>query len=119
PLTNAIHQYAPTELIGSAGSFETLIDLSFWRRFGHAAPSDLVSEPLPVDDFYRSRELLLTLPRAERLTLPGMIELRADMIVVGVCLIDFVLKKCGLDQIRVSTYALKEGVLAKILEKKS
>lgn len=116
PLTNAIHQYAPTELIGSAGSFETLVDLSFWRRFGHAAPSDWISEPLPLDDFYRSRELLLSLPRAERLTMPGMIELRVDMIVVGVCLIDFVLKAYRLDHIRVSTYALKEGVLAKLLK---
>lgn len=44
-----------------------------------------------------------------------MIELRVDMIVVGVCLIDFILKRYDIQQIKVSTYALKEGVLAKLL----
>jgi exopolyphosphatase/guanosine-5'-triphosphate,3'-diphosphate pyrophosphatase len=40
-----------------------------------------------------------------------MIPLRADMIVVALCLINFVLLTTGISQITVSTYALKEGVL--------
>ena len=44
-----------------------------------------------------------------------MIELRVDMIVVGVCLIDFILKQFDIQQIMVSNYALKEGVLSKVL----
>ena len=50
------------------------------------------------------------------MALAGMIELRVDMIVVGVCLIDFVLKRFGIQQIKVSNYALKEGILSKILK---
>jgi exopolyphosphatase/guanosine-5'-triphosphate,3'-diphosphate pyrophosphatase len=38
--------------------------------------------------------------------------MRVDMIVVACCLIRYVLEKYPFDWIRVSTYALKEGVLA-------
>ncbi len=115
PLTNAVHQYAPTALIGSAGSFETLYEMYFLEKNGQPIAPDWVSGELPVAAFHQLRGALLTRARAERLALPGMIELRVDMIVVGVCLIDFVLKRYGIDRIQVSTYALKEGVLAEML----
>jgi exopolyphosphatase/guanosine-5'-triphosphate,3'-diphosphate pyrophosphatase len=46
--------------------------------------------------------------------IPGMIEMRVDMIVVACCLIDFLIKQIGFQKIRVSSYSLKEGVLASI-----
>ncbi|MEQ8237741.1 MAG: hypothetical protein RIA69_00945, partial [Cyclobacteriaceae bacterium] len=49
--------------------------------------------------------------RKERLAIPGMIPLRVDMIVVASVLIQFIFNTCQLNQIRVSAYALKEGVL--------
>lgn len=117
PLTNSIHQYAPTALIGSAGSFETLYEMHFLRSTGQPVAPDWVTGSLPVADFYHFREKILTLDRAGRLALPGMVELRVDLIVAGVCLIDFVLRRYGIGAIRVSTYALKEGVLAEVLER--
>jgi len=115
PLTNAVHQYAPVTLIGSAGSFETLYEMHFLREHGQLAPPDRVTGTLPVAEFYHFREQILTRPRAERLHLPGMVELRVDLIVAGVCLIDFVLRRYGIRRIQVSTYALKEGALAEML----
>lgn len=115
PLTNAIHQYAPGVLIGSAGSFETLNDLHWMRTHGYLPDPERASFELPLDSFYHSYELLLTRDRVERLALPGMIELRVDMIVVGACLIAHVVKAYGISRIQVSTYALKEGVLARTL----
>ena len=47
----------------------------------------------------------------------GMKELRVDMIVVGVCLIDFVIKRFDIQEIKVSNYALKEGILSQLLKK--
>ena len=116
PLTNAIHQYAPTTLIGSAGSFETLYEMYFLGQNGCPVAADWVTGELPVAAFHHLRSEMLTLDRTGRLALPGMIELRVDLIVVGVCLIDFVLNRYALDRVRVSTYALKEGVLAEMLE---
>ncbi len=114
PLTNAVHQYEPTRLVGSSGSFDTLVDMWFMHERGHLPPPDQTAFDLPLAEFYRSYAQLVSRPTADRMQLPGMVELRVDMIVVAVCLIDYVLKTYGLTQIRTSTYSLKEGVLASI-----
>lgn len=115
PLANAIHQYRPAVLVGSSGSFDTLVDMWFMHERGHLPPPDQTAFDLPVVAFYRAYELLITRNHAERMQLPGMVELRVDMIVVAVCLIDFVLKTYSIPQIRTSTYSLKEGVLASLI----
>jgi exopolyphosphatase/guanosine-5'-triphosphate,3'-diphosphate pyrophosphatase len=115
PLTNAVHQYAPVCVIGSAGSFETLIDMYFMKQFGQLPPTDQVSFELPLAEFYDSFLKLVSQNREQRMNIAGMIELRVDMIVVGVCLIDFILKRYEINQIKVSNYALKEGVLSRLL----
>jgi exopolyphosphatase / guanosine-5'-triphosphate,3'-diphosphate pyrophosphatase len=112
PLTNAIHQYHPQVLVGSSGSFDTLVDMHYQHERGVWPPSEQAAFELPMAEFYRAYELLLTRNQAERMAIPGMIELRVDMIVVAVVLIDYVLRTYGIGQVRVSTYALKEGVLA-------
>ncbi|MBO0938498.1 phosphatase [Fibrella sp. HMF5335] len=111
PLTNAVHQYPPTVLVGSSGTFDTLVDMHFHEETGQWPPADQAAFDLPLSAFYHYYELLTTRNRTARMALPGMIELRVDMIVVAVCLIDFVLKSYGLTTLRVSTYALKEGAL--------
>ncbi|MDI9868257.1 Ppx/GppA phosphatase family protein [Flectobacillus roseus] len=115
PLTNAVHQYAPECIIGSAGSFETLVDMYWHKLHGEWSPREQVSFDLPISSFKESFLALVSQDREKRMQIPGMIELRVDMIVVGVCLIDFILKRYDIEQIKVSTYALKEGVLAKLL----
>lgn len=112
PLANAIHQYQPSVLVGSSGSFDTLVDMWFMHERGHLPSPDEATFALPVAEFYRAYQLLISRNQAERMQLPGMIELRVDMIVVAVCLIDYVLQTFGIDQIRTSTYSLKEGALA-------
>ncbi len=111
PLTNAIHQYHPKTLVGSSGTFDTLVEMNALissSRFDLAAHT---SYYLSVADFQDLFQTLITKNHAERLAIPGMIPLRVDMIVVACCLIDFVLKKYNISQVRTSTYALKEGIL--------
>ncbi|GAB4009724.1 hypothetical protein GCM10028808_19030 [Spirosoma migulaei] len=112
PLANAIHQYQPAVLVGSSGSFDTLVDMWYMHEQNHLPDLNQATFTLPIEEFYRAYELLITKNHAERMQLPGMIELRVDMIVVAVCLIDYVLKTYGISQIRTSIYSLKEGVLA-------
>ena len=115
PLTNAVHQYAPVCLIGSAGSFETLIDMNYMKNYGQLPSADQISFELSLTEFYDSFQKLVSKNHKERMALPGMKELRVDMIVVGVCLIDFILKRFDIHQIKVSNFALKEGVLSRLL----
>ncbi len=112
PLANAVHQYAPTTLIGSSGSFDTLVDMDYYHRTGAGPEPGQTGFDLPLAEFYRSYEQLLTRNHDERMAIPGMIALRVNMIVVAVCLIEYILRTHGIKHIRVSSYALKEGVLA-------
>lgn len=111
PLVNAAHQYAPQTLVGSSGSFDTLVDMDFMHRLNHLPDPQQTEFELPLGEFCRVYELLTSLNRDERMAIPGMIELRVDMIVPGVVLIAHVLKSLNINQIRCSTYALKEGIL--------
>jgi exopolyphosphatase/guanosine-5'-triphosphate,3'-diphosphate pyrophosphatase len=116
PLANAIHQYHPDVLVGSSGSFDTLVDMWCMHEQGHLPDPNQATFMLPVGEFYRAYSLLIASNRAERMQIPGMIDLRVDMIVVAVCLIDYVLKTYTISNIRTSTYSLKEGVLASLSE---
>ncbi|KAA9338626.1 phosphatase [Hymenobacter busanensis] len=114
PLLAAIAHFRPATLVGASGTFDTLGDLQAARLgqdYSHQPPARTIS----LDSFRHSYELLLRLPHAERLELPGMTPLRADMIVVACVLIDFVLKCGPFTGITASAYALKEGLLAELL----
>ena len=115
PLANAVHQYAPEKLVGSSGTFDTLIDIDFQHRTGDWSPTGQTDFPLPIEEFYRIYSLILNGNHQERMAIPGMIALRVDMIVVAVCVIDYVLRSHKINQIQVSSYALKEGVLADLM----
>ncbi len=115
PLANAVHQYAPTTLVGSSGSFDTLVAMDAMHRTDQWPDATQTGFELPLDEFYRSFEQLLQGDQQERMAIPGMIALRVDMIVVAVCLIDYLIKTYHIERIEVSSYALKEGVLAQLI----
>ncbi len=115
PLANACHQYAPKVLIGSSGSFDTLIDMQYMKEKGQLPTSDEVAFEYSLPEFYWAYDELIFKNHVERMQIPGMIELRVDMIVVAMCLIRFIIQTLEIQRIRVSSYALKEGVMAKVL----
>ena len=117
PLHNAVHQYSPEKIVGSSGTFDTLADIDFHFRQNDWPPKSQTDFQLPLEEFYRIYALILSGNHEERLRIPGMIELRVDMIVVAMCLIDYVLKSYGISQMQISSYALKEGVVAELLSR--
>ena len=119
PLHNAMHQYAPQTLVGSSGSFDTLVDIDFMHRFQQLPNPQQTSFELSLSEFKRQYELLVSRNRAERMAIAGMIELRVEMIVVGVVLINYILETFDMQDIRCSTYALKEGILDWVLNQEN
>jgi exopolyphosphatase / guanosine-5'-triphosphate,3'-diphosphate pyrophosphatase len=113
-LSNAIEEYKPQVLIGSSGTFDTLSEIHCTRnglRYDPAAPET----PLSFKSFHEIFNELIIKNRTERLQIPGMIEMRVDMIVVACCLIDYLLdSNTDFQSLRVSSYSLKEGVLASL-----
>ncbi|MFZ9980695.1 MAG: exopolyphosphatase [Cyclobacteriaceae bacterium] len=110
---NAIDLYHPETLIGSSGSFDTLSEI--WCRKKNISYEPGPETPLTVDGFYEIAGELLSLDRAGRMAIPGMIELRVDMIVVGCIVIRFLLQKAQFKRLRVSGYSLKEGVRWRVM----
>ena len=113
PLIEQIRKFKPCVLIGSSGTFDTLSDIHC-IRYNLPQQPDAPETPLTFQSFYETFDLLLVKNRAERLLIPGMIEMRVDMIVVACCLIQFLLEHHSFGTIRVSSYSLKEGVLGSL-----
>ena len=111
-LFKAMKEHQPQTLIGSSGTFDTLSDMYCIEN--NIQLRDIPETPLTISAFYEIFKKLKRKNRAERLQLPGMIEMRVDMIVVACCLIHFLLQNHTFTNIRVSTYSLKEGVLASL-----
>jgi len=110
---NVIDLYRPETLIGSSGSFDTLSEI--WCRKNNILYKPGPETPLTINGFYDIAGELLSLNRAGRMVIPGMIELRVDMIVVGCIVIRFLLQKMKIKRIRVSGYSLKEGVRWRVM----
>jgi exopolyphosphatase/guanosine-5'-triphosphate,3'-diphosphate pyrophosphatase len=110
-LVDALKAFQPTILVGSSGTFDTLSDIFCSRHHILKTPEE-VETPLTIEGFYEIYQDLLVKDRQERMLVPGMIEMRVDMIVVACCLIKHLLEIHSFNRIRVSTYSLKEGVLS-------
>ena len=111
PLFAMLKKHQPEILVGSSGTFDTLSDIFCITHDIHKSPDDSET-PLSIEGFYEIHNDLIHKNREARMQIPGMIEMRVDMIVVACCLIKFLLKKHSFKRIRVSTYSLKEGVLS-------
>lgn len=115
PLVEACAEYRPTTLIGCSGTFDTLSDIYCEQNKIDRDP-DVTEYPFGIDAFKNILNDLINKTREERLAIPGMIEMRVDMIVVACILVDYIIEKLDLKNIRVSAYALKEGILYNVLD---
>ena len=112
PLVSAMEKYHPRTLVGSSGSFDTLSHIHCLKH--GFEKSNNPEQPLTIAGFKVIHDEIIVKTRAERLKIPGMIEMRADMMVVASCLIDYILDRFSLSNIRVSSFALKEGALFEV-----
>jgi exopolyphosphatase / guanosine-5'-triphosphate,3'-diphosphate pyrophosphatase len=116
PLVAAMEKYKPMVMVGSSGTFDTLSDIYCIREHIPKGEHD-PETPLTKSAFFEIYNEFLIKNRAERMRIEGMIEMRVDMIVVACCLIEWLLiSDNDFYHIRVSSYSLKEGVLASLVE---
>lgn len=115
PLNEQLVKWEPHDLIGSSGTFDTLVDMAYEKN--GLQKQEEIAYLLSLEDFQILYKEIIHKNRTERLAIPGMLEMRVDMIVVAVCLIQFILRNNDFNGIQVSTYALKEGVLEAIINK--
>ncbi|UII23000.1 Ppx/GppA phosphatase family protein [Fulvivirga ligni] len=110
PLIEKIKHFQPVDMIGSSGTFDTLSEI-YCHQF-NLSFNDTDSElPLTLEAYEHIHNKIITNDRDGRMAIPGMIEMRVDMIVVASSIIHWLLKQHFFNAIKVSTYSLKEGVL--------
>lgn len=117
PLLEAIEKFKPTGLVGASGTFDTLTDIYFESMLQCKLTGQHVFE-LPVDEFEKIHQMLLSKNKEERLLIPGMIPMRVDMIVVASSLIEFILRYVPVKSMTCSHYALKEGAISRVMKQK-
>lgn len=112
-LDDAVKKYKPRILIGSSGTFDTLSEI-YCLRTGNEIDLEATEFPLDIDQYFEIHEEIISKNKYDRLKIPGMLNMRADMIVVASCLAKHVLDRYNFAGIRVSSHSLKEGMLGDI-----
>jgi len=105
PLKKALQKNRTHNLIGASGSFDTIADMSA------NVPAKDGFVQLPIKDFDIIKQNLIAKTYLERLSTENLANQRADMIVVALLLIDFVLTTLEIKQMYKSDFALKEGII--------
>jgi exopolyphosphatase/guanosine-5'-triphosphate,3'-diphosphate pyrophosphatase len=100
-------QFKPEILIGSAGAFETFTQM----LFPELKIKDISSAEIPYSAYQQLSKELIDASQNERRKMPNLIPLRVDMIVMASILTNYVLSEMNINQIKLSTYDLKMGVL--------
>ncbi|NUQ25958.1 MAG: exopolyphosphatase [Saprospiraceae bacterium] len=108
PLHQALSRHPVQQLIGAAGTFDVLESLLATSK---PTPNSAV---IPLAGFFPLYYQLLNASVEGRHHMEGIPEDRADMIVVAMILIDYVLRMADIRQLTVSSFALKEGMLVEI-----
>lgn len=114
PLFKAAEQHPLNTLIGSSGSFDTFAEMILCRFYKGETLDNKTSYEFNPEDFFQIHKLILRSNLDERYKMEGLIEMRVDMIVLASLFTNFILRELKLTKMRLSTYALKEGVLSEI-----
>lgn len=113
-LFNACLKFQPKELIGSSGSFDTLAEMISQRKGISGILKGRTGYDFIMRDYRGIHRLLIKSTIAERKKMKGLIKMRVDMIVLASLLLTFVLSLTGIRKMKLSTYALKEGMLSEL-----
>ena len=118
PLINEAKNYQIKSLIGSSGGFESVIDMLAARFDSEKIQIGKTNYRISLSQYREMSKVVRSSTLEQRKSMPGLIEMRQDMIVLTYLLIDHILNKFEIENFKVSAYSLKEGILADWKEKK-
>ncbi|RYY32949.1 MAG: exopolyphosphatase [Sphingobacteriaceae bacterium] len=102
-------------LIGSSGSFETFTELVEINKGNAFDLNNIKNYTFETGELVTITNWLVESSHHERESHKGINPIRVDMIVVASLITRFIMNKLEIEQVAMSTYSLKEGVLAEIL----
>lgn len=116
PVLQALQIHKPETLIGVSGTFDTITDILDNREDGNHSWMSQDSS-FAIDSFEKIRIELTKKTIKERMGTQGLPDFRAEMIVVAMALIHWLLNQHNFNKIRVSRFSLKEGILYSIIKR--
>ncbi len=115
-LTKEIQNHNITTLIGSSGSFDTIVSLIVNQLHNPIEWRPSTSYVIAIEDYILIHRLLILSSIEERKHMKGMDPMRIEMMVLASVFIKFVIKKYHIEQLIQSAYALKEGAIVKLFK---
>lgn len=110
-LSENLKKYSCNTLIGSSGSFDTLVEV-IGHHFGNLNENKKTSScKISMNEYDWAQSYLINSTLSQRLNTKGIIKMRADMIVISVIFINYILREFNINEILRSKYALKEGAM--------
>ena len=110
-LWTALQIFPCDTLVGSSGSFDTLANVIVHQFYDISILKGKTAFDFKLSDYYWLHEYFLKSNLEKRLKTPGMVRMRADMIVISSIFINYILKRKKIISMKLSTYALKEGIM--------
>lgn len=115
-LFNEIQKYKPKYLVGSSGFFDTLRDVVYHQFYvGNENYQRAFNQEIKLEEFKYWYPKFLHSTLEERLKVKGMVEFRADMMVLAFILVNFIVENSSIATIVNTKYALKEGALKELI----
>lgn len=103
-------------LVGSSGSFETFSDILSYRRGSYNEDILRSSLEIPIMDLRKLLYEIISSSRAQRHNMRGLDPIRIEIIAISAIFVKLVLENTKIDTVKLSRYALKEGVLFDVLK---
>jgi exopolyphosphatase/guanosine-5'-triphosphate,3'-diphosphate pyrophosphatase len=100
------------KLIGSAGAFETFAEVIELENQDSFDVKQVKTYDFDLSDLIRITDVLIASSNQQRKAMKGIISLRVDMIVVASIVTCYMMDKLHIEHVGMSTYSLKEGVMA-------
>ena len=110
-LIENIQTFPCKTLIGSSGSFDTLVEMIGFKFKNLELKNKKPYCDILLEQYKWAQDFLIQSTLSERLNTKSIIAMRADMIVLSVIFINFVLREFNIKQMMRSKYALKEGAM--------
>jgi exopolyphosphatase/guanosine-5'-triphosphate,3'-diphosphate pyrophosphatase len=109
PLFAVLKEYPAKTLIGASGTFDVLEKLYVKEK------TNLLYTSITTADAYDFYHQVKDKTEAERLLIANFAPERNVMIVVAMVLMVFVIEKCKIEAVVACAYAMKEGILKRII----
>lgn len=116
-MVEPIKLYKPEMIIGSSGSFDTYRSILTAEKV--IGPNGNPSVEIPLQEYFKLHNHLITTNKEQRNTIPGMDPMRVEMIVLATIFTHFLIRKCSITRMMQSSYALKEGAIWRMINSSS